>query len=84
MGFSIYSGWVTAATILNVSILLKSLGMKDPDLAYSEESISVVILCVAEVIYLITTAVENNPLFGLVYIWVLLAIRSNQKKYEHI
>ena len=28
--FSVYSGWVTAATILNMSYMLKSWGMSDP------------------------------------------------------
>ena len=76
VGFSIYSGWVTAATILNVAIFLKSVGVRDPDISYSEESFAVVILCVAEVIYVATTVCENNPVYGVVYIWVLLAIRS--------
>jgi len=30
IGFSIYSGWVTAATILNITIFLKSVGIKEP------------------------------------------------------
>ena len=30
-GFSIYSGWVTAATILNATFLLKFFGVEDPD-----------------------------------------------------
>ena len=33
-GFSIYSGWVTVATILNTSFLLKRLGLADPDILY--------------------------------------------------
>jgi len=81
IGFSIYSGWVTAATILNVAIFLKSVGVRDPDIGYSEESISVVILCVAELIYLVTTISENNPVYGLVYIWVLVAIKANRPDY---
>jgi len=36
-GFSIYSGWVTAATILNICYMLKSYGMADPDIPYVDE-----------------------------------------------
>jgi len=36
-GFSIYSGWVTTALILNVSFLLKSIGVADPDIPYVDE-----------------------------------------------
>ena len=36
-GFSVYSGWVTAATILNVTYMLKSMGVADPDIPYVDE-----------------------------------------------
>jgi len=69
-------GWVTAATILNIAFMLKSWGLKGD----FEVTLSVCILAVAEVIYVIISYVERNPLFGAVYIWVLFAI----KDFEHI
>lgn len=36
-GFSIYAGWVTAATILNATFLLKKVGVADPDIPYVDE-----------------------------------------------
>ena len=30
--FSMYSGWITAATILNASMMLKALGLTDPNI----------------------------------------------------
>ena len=41
-GFSIYAGWVTAALILNVATLLKSLGMADPNIpwGFNEENLT--------------------------------------------
>jgi hypothetical protein len=78
-GFSIYSGWVTAATILNVTYLLKSLGLADPDIPFGmdEESVTVVILWVALAIYNLKAYMDRNPLYGSVFIWVILAIRNN-------
>lgn len=35
-------------------------------------------LYVAEVVYLVITVHENNVVYGLVYIWVLAAIRAKQ------
>ena len=44
-GFSIYSGWVTAATILNVTFMLKQFGVADPYIPwFDEEEIGVGIL----------------------------------------
>ena len=78
-GFSIYAGWVTAATILNAAFLLKSLGLADPDIpfGFNEENLSQIILWVAFVIYNLVAYKESNPLYGLVYIWVTLAIKKN-------
>lgn len=77
-GFSIYSGWVTAATILNVTYMLKSFGLADPDIPWlDEEQITIGILWVAFAIYNVATYVERNPLYGAVFIWVITAIRNN-------
>ena len=46
IAFSIYSGWITAASILNVSFTLKSLGYDS-----NEEQFAIYILWVAFVIY---------------------------------
>jgi len=77
-GFSIYSGWVTAATILNATFMLKNLGFKDPTIPrFDEEQISIAILAVAFAIYNAASYIELNPLYGSVFIWVIVAIRSN-------
>jgi hypothetical protein len=77
-GFTIYSGWVTAATILNATFMLKFFGVADPDIPYvNEEQITVGILFVAMAIYNLAAWTELNPLYGSVFIWVVMAIRSN-------
>ena len=75
-GFSIYSGWVTAATILNASFVLKSLGVNDTNVSFlNEEQFGVIILYVAFVIYNLASWIELNPLYGSIYIWVAMGIR---------
>ena len=36
IGVAIYTGWVTAATILNVSFVLQAFGMSDPNAGFTE------------------------------------------------
>ena len=78
-GFSIYSGWVTAATILNAVYLFKALGMADPNIYWglTEENITVVVLWVAFAIYNMRAYWDRNPLYGSVLMWVIIAIRAN-------
>ena len=83
-GFSIYSGWVTAATILNATFLLKFFGVTEetgPNNVFwgliNEEQTTIIILYVATFIYNLASYTEMNPLYGSVFIWVVTAIRSN-------
>jgi len=74
-GFSIYAGWLTAATILNFSIILKDIGLSDSNNIYpSEEEWTKIMMMVALVVYVLVSVSERNPLFGAVYLWVLVAL----------
>lgn len=75
MGYSFYGGWLTAATILNVTFVLKFFGMAEP--AFDEELWTVIVLYVAEVIYSLAAFREQNPLYGSVFLWVLYSINHN-------
>jgi len=75
VGISIYTGWVTAATILNAAFVLINTGM-NVDKGFNEEGWSKAILIVAFILYNIVMYLELNPLFGAVYVWVLFSIRS--------
>ena len=74
--FSIYGGWLTAATILNISIILKDLGMNDTseNMVLTEEIWTAIMLWVAFAVYLTATLTEKNPLFGAIYVWVLIGL----------
>ena len=77
IGISIYTGWVTVATILNVSFFLKSLGFKDPNAGFTENQWCPIILWIALVIYWTVTWLERNPAYGIVFLWAVIAIRAN-------
>jgi len=82
-GFSIYSGWVTAATILNAAYVLKRIGVADPNIPYfDEEQISVFVLYVAFIIYNWVAYNDRNPVYGGVFLWVLVAIEMNLMNNE--
>jgi len=83
-GFTIYTGWVAAATIINAATFLKILGMKNPNAGFDESTWSVIMLHVALVIYVLASFMERNPLFGAVYIWAVSAIRAKQTAYSNI
>lgn len=73
-GFSIYAGWLTAATILNVSFVLLGFGLKGPGLFLSEETFGCIMIWVAFAIYNFTAYWDRNPVYGLVFLWANGAI----------
>ena len=76
-GFSLYSGWITAAAILNAAFMLKSMGLAYPNIEYVYEGyLTVGVLWVGLIIYNLASYIERNPIYGSVLIWVLLAIRD--------
>ena len=66
---SITAGWVTTASIVNAAIYLKTIGWNN-----DEETWGLFILFVAFGIYSVASYQERNPLYGLIFIWVLCAI----------
>ena len=72
--FSLYAGWLSAATILAAKALLQYLGLRDVNSIYpNEESWGIIILWVAFIIYQTTTEMWRNPLFGAVFSWAITA-----------
>jgi hypothetical protein len=73
--FSVYFGWVTVATVANVSALLVQWGWRGGDIA-SESTWTVIILIVAAVIGITTTLVNSSPGYGAVLVWAYWGILS--------
>jgi hypothetical protein len=76
MGFSVYAGWLTSATILGICITLKSFGFTEADLGINETHWGIAILIVAALTYMTAGYLYRNPLYAGVFIWTLFAIRD--------
>lgn len=73
--FSVYFGWVTVATVANVSATLVQWGWRGGDL-WSEEVWTIIILVVAAAIGTTTALVNASPTYGLVLVWAFWGILS--------
>ena len=74
--FAIYFGWVTVATVANISSFFVQLGYQDGFLGLSAESITVAILIVATLIGTATSLVNSSPTYSLVLVWAFYGIYS--------
>ena len=70
--FSIYFGWITVATIANVTVFLVSIGWNRFDIA--EFVWTIIILCVGALIGILRIRKDQNIAYGAVLIWAYLGI----------
>jgi hypothetical protein len=73
--FAIYFGWVTVATIANISSLLVQSGFEE-GFGLSAQAWTVVILIVAALIGTATALVNSSPGYSLVLVWAFWGIYS--------
>ena len=74
--FAIYFGWVTVATIANISSYLVQLGYQEGFLGLSAEILTVAILIVATLIGTATALINSSPAYSLVLVWAFYGIYS--------
>ncbi len=80
--FSVYLGWISIATIANVSVALTAVGWDGwgiPDATWA-----VVIIGVALVLTLVILATRRDVAFSLVVVWALVGILSKQSDFQNI
>jgi len=80
--FSVYLGWISIATIANVSVALTAVGWDGwgiPDATWA-----VVIIGVALVLTLAMLAARKDVAFSLVVVWALVGILSKQSDFQNI
>ena len=70
--FGLYFGWITIATIANITTFLVSIGWQN--FILSDQVWTMIILLVGMVIASITTIKERNLFYGLVPIWAYFGI----------
>jgi benzodiazapine receptor len=80
--FSVYLGWITIASIANVSVTLVSLERNG--LGISQETWAALIIIVALLITLLVIATRRDVAYGLVVIWALVGIAVKQNGHSNI
>jgi benzodiazapine receptor len=80
--FSVYLGWITIASIANVSVTLVSAGWDG--FGISQETWAILIIIVALLITLLVIVTRKDVAYGLVIIWALLGIAVKQSGNQNI
>lgn len=80
--FSVYLGWISIATIANVSVALTALGWDG--LGIEASTWAVIIICVAMLLSLAMLVTRKDIAFTLVVVWALLGILTKQSEQEGI
>ncbi len=80
--FSVYLGWVTIATIANITVTLVSVGWDGFGIA--AETWAVAVLAVALLIDLAVIATRRDVAYSLVFVWALAGIAVNQAANQMI
>lgn len=73
IAFSIYAGWTTAASILNVALSLSGSGWRGSS-GFGEDDWSALMGAIAAIIYLTVVVRRKDGVYGLVYCWAAVAI----------
>jgi translocator protein len=80
--FSVYMGWISIATIANVSVALTAIGWDGGGIEAS--TWAVVIICVALLLSLAVLVTRKDIAYTLVVVWALLGIMTSQSDQEGI
>ncbi len=80
--FSVYLGWITVASIANVSAALFSIQWDGFGLA--TDVWAVLVIAVALLITLAVIATRKDVAYSLVLVWALVGIAVNQSAYQNI
>lgn len=70
--FSIYFGWITVATVANITVFLVSIGWNG--FGFNDPFWMIIIASVAALIGIITTLVNKDFFYGLVFVWAYAGI----------
>lgn len=76
--WSMYTAWVTAATIVSITTFLMSIGFNNPQFILTNTYWAVLVLLVALLIYAAVVITRNDLIFGGVGIWTLIGILFEQ------
>lgn len=80
--FSVYMGWISIATIANVSVALTAVGWDG--MGIEQATWAVAIICVALLLSLAVLVTRKDIAYTLVVVWALLGIMTSQSEHEGI
>jgi len=80
--FSVYLGWISIATIANVSVALTAAVWDGWGIADSTWAVAIIV--VALVLTLAVLATRRDVAFSLVVVWALVGILSKQSDFQNI
>jgi benzodiazapine receptor len=80
--FSVYFGWITIASIANVAAALVSVGWNG--LGLSAETWGILVILIALIITTLVVITRRDVAYGLVIVWALIGISSNQSGNQNI
>lgn len=80
--FSVYLGWITIASIANVSVTAVSVNWDG--FGINPETWGILIIIIALLLTLIVVATRKDIAYGLVVVWALIGIASKQTENPNI
>ncbi len=80
--FSVYLGWITIATIADISATLVSLNWDG--LGISQTAWAILIVIVALLITMLMIAIRKDVAYSLVIVWALVGISAKQSAYPDV
>lgn len=72
--WSMYAGWVTAATIVSITTFMEDINFNEPPMVLSDVGWAIVVLLTTLGIYLTVVIRQMDGVYGGVGIWVLIAV----------
>jgi hypothetical protein len=76
--WSLYTAWITAATIVSITTFFENIGFNNPTFIMSDVYWAVIILLVALIIYTAAILTREDYIYGGVGIWVLIGVISQR------
>jgi translocator protein len=72
--FSVYLGWITVATIANISYTLK---WHEVSLGINEVSGTILLLVVAGIVAVVGRYISDDPYFAVVFVWAIVGVAES-------
>lgn len=79
--FSVYLGWISVATIANISYYLKFIGWNGFGL--SDMAWTMIMLVVAAILAIVFLRKNEDPIYPLVFVWALIGIGVKNAENHH-